>query len=615
METIKNVSIGDFDIDSIVLGTTGVSSCIAAIVELENKVFIYHVDPKSFNATSTCSRTDAHTFLMNIFNHLYQLIDSFSIIKNVCLIGGWKNIGYMILRNQVDIIREDYTKTMNQNRTLLHNNFHRFVNAIKLNLIGFNIPPKAENGINNEPNDDDSPYDYIFGCTIVYGRSSSSSTFAIWQYGGQEHEMSSDRRESLLLAIYVDGNGLISKGLARKIGEQLDYLIKYEQNELYPSAYQIRMADCKGIVIIDSESTLNQFYIKIRQCFIRYQVVDDNGKPLKNPEFKTVVGPVIITKNPCPYAGDIMTLKAVDLPELDCLKDAIVFSTKGNRPDCNKIAGSDLDGDQYFVYWGQELRISETIEPFEYKPQLPSDRSTPITANGVVNYCLSLLGATSHGEIYNLHAIVVDQNKEKHPKRTCQKLAIEMAAMFSAAIDSGKTGYQTDTNRIKEIRKIVGYKYPDFLMKTLSYQSESILGIIYRKALNFKTQNPQLFEGQDINDSINTSTRFSEKYFRFYVRVCTVLKIDPDTIHHELHLIFGNNAPFKIIIDRWSDYYKKKDTNTTQSIESSTNTSTEDIKEVCSQMDNNLHITDNEIQENVNMNSDTNEKAKALTEN
>ncbi|CAF4582441.1 unnamed protein product, partial [Rotaria sp. Silwood2] len=306
---------------------------------------------------------------------------------------------------------------------------------------------------------------------------------------------------------FTDGNGLISKGLARKIGEQLDYLIKYEQNELYPSAYQIRMADCKGIVIIDSESTLNQFYIKIRQCFIRYQVVDDNGKPLKNPEFKTVVGPVIITKNPCPYAGDIMTLKAVDLPELDCLKDAIVFSTKGNRPDCNKIAGSDLDGDQYFVYWGQELRISETIEPFEYKPQLPSDRSTPITANGVVNYCLSLLGATSHGEIYNLHAIVVDQNKEKHPKRTCQKLAIEMAAMFSAAIDSGKTGYQTDTNRIKEIRKIVGYKYPDFLMKTLSYQSESILGIIYRKALNFKTQNPQLFEGQDINDSINTSTR------------------------------------------------------------------------------------------------------------
>ncbi|CAF3739106.1 unnamed protein product, partial [Rotaria sp. Silwood1] len=221
------------------------------------------------------------------------------------------------------------------------------------------------------------------------------------------------------------------------------------------------------------------------------------------------------------------------------------------------------------------------------------DRPRPSTADGVVNYCLSLLDATSHGEIYNLHAIVVNQNKEKHPKRTCQKLAIEMAEMFSAAIDFGKTGYQIDTNRIEEIRKIVGHKYPDFLMKTSSYQSESILGILYRKALNFKTQNPQLFEGQDINASINLL--LSEKYFRFYVRVRTALNIDPDIIHHELHLIFGNNAPSKIIIDQWSDYYKKKDANTTQSIDSSTNTSIEDIKEVCSQMDNNLHITDNEI--------------------
>ena len=43
------------------------------------------------------------------------------------------------------------------------------------------------------------------------------------------------------------------------------------------------------------------------------------------------------------------------------------------------------------------------------------------------------MGATTYGEIYNLHAIVVDKNKENHPRRTCQKVAIEMAKMFSAA--------------------------------------------------------------------------------------------------------------------------------------------------------------------------------------
>jgi hypothetical protein len=66
-----------------------------------------------------------------------------------------------------------------------------------------------------------------------------------------------------------------------------------------------------------------------------------------------------------PYAGDMLELWAVDLPELYHLHDVIVFSVQGERkfiirydlylvnlilgPDFNKIAGSDLDGDGYFV--------------------------------------------------------------------------------------------------------------------------------------------------------------------------------------------------------------------------------------------------------------------------
>ena len=61
----------------------------------------------------------------------------------------------------------------------------------------------------------------------------------------------------------------------------------------------------------------------------------------------------------------MLELWAVDLPELYHLNDVIVFSTRGERmctismtfhlinlikgPDFNKIAGSDLDGDGYFV--------------------------------------------------------------------------------------------------------------------------------------------------------------------------------------------------------------------------------------------------------------------------
>ena len=34
------------------------------------------------------------------------------------------------------------------------------------------------------------------------------------------------------------------------------------------------------------------------QCFIRYQVLDEDGQPKEKPEFRTVVGPVVVTKNP-----------------------------------------------------------------------------------------------------------------------------------------------------------------------------------------------------------------------------------------------------------------------------------------------------------------------------
>jgi hypothetical protein len=124
------------------------------------------------NATKTCTVIDAQNFLMKIFNNLYEL-DAFPIIKNVVLIGGWNNIGYMQLRNQINTIHEDYEGTLSDN------SFHQFVRSIKLNLIGFNMPSKETNGKNKEPNDDDDPNDYIVDCTIVYDRSSTSSTFTI----------------------------------------------------------------------------------------------------------------------------------------------------------------------------------------------------------------------------------------------------------------------------------------------------------------------------------------------------------------------------------------------------------------------------------------------------
>lgn len=85
------------------------------------------------------------------------------------------------------------------------------------------------------------------------------------------------------------------------------------------------------------------------------------------------------------------------------------------------------------VYWGDEIRLKDHEKALDYRCEKKQSQETAISALDVIRYCLSTLGATSYGEIYNLHEIIVDKNYEQSSKRTCQKLAIELARMFSAA--------------------------------------------------------------------------------------------------------------------------------------------------------------------------------------
>lgn len=100
--------------------------------------------------------------------------------------------------------------------------------------------------------------------------------------------------------------------------------------------------------------------MKENQIFLR--VTTNKG------EIKTIVGKVIVTKNPCYFCGDIRVLEAVDIsndfPFANKLVDVIIFSTEGDTPICTKIAGSDYDGDQYFVCWDKFLIPKLTAKPY-----------------------------------------------------------------------------------------------------------------------------------------------------------------------------------------------------------------------------------------------------------
>ena len=69
-------------------------------------------------------------------------------------------------------------------------------------------------------------------------------------------------------------------------------------------------------------------------------------------------------KCPTYYPGDIRILTQRNIPELSHLVDVVVFPTdpKMKRPHPHEIHESDLDGDEYFVCWDENL-VPEREQP------------------------------------------------------------------------------------------------------------------------------------------------------------------------------------------------------------------------------------------------------------
>jgi len=204
--------------------------------------------------------------------------------------------------------------------------------------------------------------------------------------------------------------------------------------------------------------------------------------------FSLFEGRVIVTKNPCLWPGDVRVLTAVANNKLArCMRDVIVFPTTGNRPHSNEMAGSDLDGDQYWVYWGNELKVTKCVEPLSY--QGAEKASAPMINHEIIiqHIVESFSAGIMTGVIANAHSVVADKHPEHSLADDCKKLA----ELFSLAVDSPKTGKFIDKAQIAPYRHKYCSAYPTFLRKyeQNSYESSEILGILYRKALDIWTKN------------------------------------------------------------------------------------------------------------------------------
>ncbi|KAL2518693.1 RNA-dependent RNA polymerase 1 [Abeliophyllum distichum] len=198
----------------------------------------------------------------------------------------------------------------------------------------------------------------------------------------------------------------------------------------------------------------------------------------KSDDYNFIVkGMVAVAKNPCLHPGDVRKLMAVDVPALRHMVDCVVFPQKGRRPHPNECSGSDLDGDIYFVCWDPDLIPPKQSLPMDYTPAPSTQQDHDVTIEEVEEYFTNYIVNDSLGIIANAHTVFAD----KEPCKALSEPCIELARLFSIAVDFPKTGVPAEIPsqlRVKE--------YPDFMEKPdkTTYESRCVIGKLFRDVKN-----------------------------------------------------------------------------------------------------------------------------------
>lgn len=154
---------------------------------------------------------------------------------------------------------------------------------------------------------------------------------------------------------------------------------------------------------------------------------------------RLLTGDVVITRSPALHPGDVQTVKAVDVPAGNKLRDlhnVVVFSSKGERDLPSQLSGGDLDGDLYNVIYDDSLYPRRLSEPADYPIATPIDIGRPVDRSDMTNFFVQFMENDNLGLIATLHQILADQS----PNGTFDPLCVKVAGMHSTAVDFSKTG-------------------------------------------------------------------------------------------------------------------------------------------------------------------------------
>ncbi|KAG2246190.1 hypothetical protein Bca52824_085818 [Brassica carinata] len=232
---------------------------------------------------------------------------------------------------------------------------------------------------------------------------------------------------------------------------------------------------------MDETNTLEYGQVFVRCSYSTNLSLTSESSPTQDPTLTldskppyNIIGDVVVAKSPCLHPGDVRVLKAIAVTDLNHMTDCIVFPQKGHRPHPNECSGSDLDGDLYFVSWDPELIPPKTYEPMDYTAEEPQALDHEVTIQEITNHFTNYPLNNNVGTISNLHKVFADKEGEKAGSKQC----LELAKMFSAAVDFPKTGVE-----VKIPPHLYVKEYPDFMenQNKLAYKSKTVIGKLFRE--------------------------------------------------------------------------------------------------------------------------------------
>ncbi|KAH9989051.1 RNA dependent RNA polymerase-domain-containing protein [Russula compacta] len=261
--------------------------------------------------------------------------------------------------------------------------------------------------------------------------------------------------------------------------------VKFKARIPVPNSYQlVGVADEGQAYIREGANPENVFTLgegRIYACV--QESLDEDPIYLK--------GKCVLSRSPVIHPGDIQIVHAVGKPPDDkiCffhgLKNVVVLPAVGDHSLASCLAGGDLDGDPYDIYYQNPALLPGIQEnPADYPPGevwTLDENHGDATIEDVCRFIVEYINSDVMGLLANRHMVIADQSKDGVFDKHC----MDIAKLYSQAVDYAKNGVPVDISN-NFPRPLIKFK-PDWEKAEVTgareldyYESDRALGHLFR---------------------------------------------------------------------------------------------------------------------------------------